>query len=496
MLKMFFAALIAFLVAGGRVFAQTGSITIALAANVNTLDPEMTATVGTDLSVLSHIYPALMLRGADLKLQPALATSWTAVNDTTWDFKLQPGAAFANGEELNADAVKWNLDRVRDPKVNARIKAWFDAISAVDIVSPTELRILTSAPYPTLPDQLSMFFLLPPQWSATHKPASETMSGGRYAISENVPGDHITLHANPGYWGEKPAIATVNFRIIPEAASRVAALEAGEVDLVTGIPPSELAHIKADGRAMAGAIPSTRTMFMKFNTELKPLDDRLFRQALNYAIDKDAIAQAIFSGTTRPSACQLLTSDYFGFNPDLRAYPFDPDKARALLKQAGVAPGTKLQMDVPVGVYLQGQDVAQAVASELGDIGLDVNITEMDFGAFMNKYLKARALAQTSLLTYAWPTLDAGGVLALTTSATNYGYYHNADYDSLVTQGLATADPVQRRAIYAKATKLYCDEAAALFLFPQPATYGTSKRVAWQARGDDWVRAWDMTLVR
>jgi len=493
-----FRRLLALLLAATPALAQPApqaiKVTIALAANVNTLDPAMTATVGTDLSVLSHIYPALLLRGPDLKLQPALATSWTAIGDTTWDFKLTPGAAFADGEPLDAGVVKWNHDRVRDPKINARIKAWFDTITSVDIISPTELHIVTAAPYPALPDQLSMFFLLPPKWTATHNPAAETLSGGRYAMAENVPGDHITLHANPAYWGEKPAIDTVIFRVIPEAASRVAALQTGEVDLITGIPPGDLARINADGRATAGAVPSTRTDFIKFNTEVKPMDSKAFRQALNYAVDKQGIADSIFAGDTKPAACQLLTEDYFGFNPALQPYPYDPARAKQLLQQAGIPQGTKLQMDVPVGVYLMGEDVAQAVAAELQDIGLDVTINEMDFGAFMNKYLKARALAQTSFLTYAWPTLDADGLLSLTTSKTPFGYYDNPEYDALIAQGRSTVDPAARRAIYAKATRLYCDEAGVLFLFTQPATYGTSKRVTWQARGDDWVRAWDLTL--
>lgn len=486
----FAAALLATVALPGLAKAETA--TIALAVNINTLDPHMSASFGSDLSLLSHVYPALILRGPDLKLQPALAKSWTPVNDTTWRFELVPGAKFANGEALDAKAVKWNLDRVRDPKVNARIKSWFDLVKDVRVIDPTTLEVETSAPFPAFADQLSMFFLLPPDWAATHNPATETMSGGPYQITENVPGDHITLKANPTYFGEKPAFDTAIFRTIPEPSSRIAALLAGEVDLITGVPPSELKRIKDSGKANSGATPSTRSVFIKFNTQKAPLDNKLVRQAMNYAVDKTAIGDSIFEGLAYISPCEILTPAYFGFNPDLKPYAYDPAKAKALLKQSGVNLSQPIEMDVPVATYLQGQEVAQVVAAQLGEVGLNVKITEMDFGAYMNKYLKSRTLAQTSLLTHGWPTIDADGQLTLLAPGNQYAYWDNAAFGKAVEAGRSTNDKAARLAAYKTATSIMCEEAPVLFLYAQPNTYGTSKRVVWQPRADDWVRAYDL----
>ena len=472
--------------------AQAKSVTIALGANVNTLDPHMTASVGTDMSVISHLYTPLDIRDPDLKLHPALAKSWKAVDDTTWRFELVSGAKFANGEPLDAEAVKWNFDRVRDPAVKARIASWFTLVKEVKVVSPTTIDIITSSPYPALADQLSMFFMLPPKWTATHKPAQEAMSGGPYALSENVPGDHITMKANPDYWGAKPEFDTVTFRIIPETSARIAALLTGEVDLITGIPTSELKRINASGKATAGAVSSSRSVFIKFNTEGAPLDNKLFRQALNYAVDKDSIAATIFDGKAEVSTCQVLSKDYFGYNPALKPYPYDPAKAKALLKQSGVTVSQPLELDVPTGIYLNASDVAQVVAGQLGEIGVPVKITEMDFSTYMAKYVGSHKLAPASFLTQAWPTLDADGLLTLFAPGNIYAYWQNADFGKLLDQGRATNDAAQRKAIYAKATALMCDEAPAIFLYVQPATYGVSKNVTWEPRGDDWVRAYDM----
>jgi peptide/nickel transport system substrate-binding protein len=468
-------------------------VTIALNVNVNTLDPHMTASVGSDLSVLSHIYPALVVRGPGMKLHPGIATEWSRVDEHHWRFTLTDKAVFADGETIDADVVKWNLDRVRDPKVNARIKAWFDLVKSVTVVSPTELTVETSAPYPALADQLSMFLLLPPKWAATHNPATETMSGGRYTMAENVPGDHITLKANPKWYGETPVFDTVVFRIIPESAGRSAALAAGEVDLVTGIPVSEVDRLAENPALKVGTVPSTRSVFIKFNTLKPPFDNKLVRQALNYAVDKEAIAQAIFGGKAQVSTCQVLSPSYFGYNPDLKPYPFDPDKAQALLKQSGVDLGKPIDLDVPTATYLQGDEVAQAVADQLSAVGLTVKIHEMDFGTYMNKYLRTKELAPASLLAQAWPTIDADGLLTLFAPGNAYAYWENAAFGDLLQKGRSTTDPAARQAFYKQATTLMCEEAPVIFLYVQPTTYGSAKRVTWAARGDDWVRAFDIT---
>lgn len=492
--KLKFALSAGLLLTAGSLQAETANLV--LSTTVNTLDPHMTASVATDLSVLSHIYPALVLRGPDMKLQPELATSWQPVNDTTWRFTLRPGAKFANGEPIDAEAVKWNLKRVQDPSVNARIRPWFNLVSDVRVISPTELEIITSKPYPALADQISMFFLLPPVWAASHNPAKETLSGGRYILKENVPGDHLLLTANPQYYGEKPAFDTVKFQIIPESSSRIAALQAGEASVITGIPTSELERIKKSNKADAGAVPSVRSVMIKFNTEKAPLDNKEVRQALNYAIDKQGISQALFNGQAPVSQCQVLTPAYFGYNPALEAYPYDPAKARELLKHSGANLTAPIELDVPVATYLQGNEVAQVVAAQLTELGLKVNINEMEFSTYMNKYLKTRELAATSLLAQAWPTLDADGLLTLFAPGNNYAYWDNAAFGQALEAGRSSLSPEVRDKAYQQATQIMCDEAPVIFLYAQPATYGIAKSVHWQPRGDDWLRAFDMTPVK
>jgi peptide/nickel transport system substrate-binding protein len=468
-----------------------GTLTIGLSSDVNTLDPHMTASIASDLSVLSHIYPALIRRGPDLKLVSDLATSWQIVDDNTWRFKLTPDAKFANGEKLDAEAVRWNFERVRDPKLNSRIKAWFGLIKDVVVVDPTTIDIKTSESYPALADQMSMFFLLPPKWANETNPATATASGGQYQMSERVPGSRIVLEANPSYWGEKPKFDKVVFQVIPEDAARSASLVTGEIDFTTKIPVTEVERLKSGGKVDAGAIPSARTAFLKINARKPPLNNKLFRQALNYAVDKEGITSALFHNLAEVSTCQVMSKDYFGYNPDLKPYPYDPDKAIELLQESGVDLSQQIELELPVGVYVQADEVTQAVASQFEAVGLNVKITELSFGSFMDKYLKAHDLAQLAFLTNSWPTLDADGMLSLFQPGNVYDFWDNDSFGTLVKAGRSSTDPNKRIESYKKATELMCEEAPVVYLYNQPVTYGVSSKLVWHARGDDWVRAGD-----
>ncbi len=471
---------------------NAADLTIALSNQVNTFDPHMTASVGSDLSVLSHIYPTLVLRGADLELHGSLATEWKLIDDNTWHFTLRDGATFSNGEPLDAEAVKWNLERVRNPELKARVAGWFTLVSEINVLSPTMLEVKTSSPYPAFVAQLSMFLLLPPVWASEHNPVTETMSGGPYVMDSVVPGESIVLKPNPNFFGDKAEFDKVTFRTIPETGSRIAGLLAGEVDLITGIPVTELDRINQSGQATAGAVNSTRSVMIKFNTTVPPLDNAKVRQALNYAIDKEGISAALFNGLAQPSQCQILSENYFGYNPDLKPYEYNPDKAMQLLSESGADLSQPIPFDVPVGVYLQGTEVAQVIAAQLADVGVNLQINEMEFSVYMNKYLQTKKLAATSLLAQAWPTIDADGLLTLFAPGNNYAYWDNADFGAALEEGRSSTDEAVRLTAYRKATDIMCDQAPAIFLYTQPATYAYSNDVTWTPRGDDWVRAFDM----
>jgi peptide/nickel transport system substrate-binding protein len=216
------------------------------------------------------------------------------------------------------------------------------------------------------------------------------------------------------------------------------------------------------------------------------------RQALNYAVDKEGLIAALLEGLdVQPSQGQILTKEYFGFNPDLKPYPYDVDKAKELMDAAGVG-NVDVEFDVPSGTYLLGSEIAQAIGGQLEEVGVKAKVTEMPFSVYMDKYLKQKDLAQMAYITQAWPTLDADGLLTLFESGNQYAYWDNADFSKLLDQARSTLDSNKRLDLYKQATAIMREDAPLIFLFPQPATYATSKKVQWSARPDDWVRVWDM----
>jgi peptide/nickel transport system substrate-binding protein len=478
--------------AAARAEAPDETLTIALSAPLVTLDPAQAVTVNTDLSIISDLYSPLLTRGPDLQLHGVLATDWHAEGDTTWVFHLRPGVSFPDGEPLDAAAVKWNIDRILAPQTDSRARVWYAPIKEVQAPGPTELRVITSAPFPALPAQFSMLFLLAPHWTATHQPAVEAMGTGPYDLVSYAPGDRLVLRAKPSA-DPKPDFDTVVVRSVTDTAARIAGLLAGELDVITDIPPSEIARINASGHAHAAASDTARAMMIKINTDKPPFKGNVaLRQALNYAVDKQSIVDSLYDGQATLSQCQVLSKFYTGFNPTLKPYPFDPAKARALVGQSGVPTPIHVELEVPVGRYLLAEDTSQVIAAQLQDVGFDVAIHQMDFAAWMQKYGPARDMGQLAILTQGWPTLDADGFLSLYDPANPAGYWNDPDFTTLIHQGRASMDPAQRETIYRQATARMCEQAPVIFLFNPKATYATSARVSWRARPDDWLRAFDV----
>lgn len=472
--------------------AHADTVNIALSAGVTTLDPQAATVVQTDLSVISHIYSPLVIRNADLSITGIIAETWKAIDDKTWEFDLRPGVKFPDGKPLDAAAVKWNFDYLLDPNHKTRVKDWYQLINKVQVLSPTKIRISTSAPFPGLVGQLTMFFLMDPDWVKDHNPSREAVGSGPYQLAEYVPGERIVLTPNKTYFGPRPDHDKVMFRMISEPAVRVAALLSGEVDLAMDIPPSDIERINQSKVAHAGWGQSSRSMILKLNNLKPPFSQSVkLRQALNYAIDRQGIIDAMYAGKGAVSKGQLPTPMYFGYNDQLKAYPFDPDKARKLIAESGLPQPITFDLQIPLGRYLMSSEIGQIIASQLEDVGLKVNIKEMEYATWSNAYTRGD-MGQSAFMGQAWPTLDADGLLGLYLPENPGAYWNDTTFANYVKMGQSTVDNTKRLEDYRQATERMRDQAPVVFLFSQPLTYAASNRYNWHVRGDDWVRVSDL----
>ena len=475
--------------------AQEPVVRISQGNDLATGDPHQTVTV-TDYNVLWHIYDALTRRDPAGEFAPWLATSWKTLNDTTWEFRLRPGVTFANGEPFDASAVKYNLERILDPKANLRVATWLKPISRVEVVNPSTVRIHTKEPFPTLVPQLATIFMVPPKYTAEDpgRLARQPVGTGPYRLVEWIKDDHVTLERRAGAWGKTPEIGTVIFRPIPEDGTRIAALLTGEVDLITNVPPTDTKRIAAASGKRVAVVPSNRGMLVLFNAEKPPFSDRRVRQAVNYAIDKDALVKSLFEGKTTPLDGQLVTPDYVGYNPTLKPYPYDPAKARQLLAEAGYPTGFQTSLDSPSGRYLLDKEVAQAVAGQLTQVGIRSEFHALEWGVYMAKLTKAHQLAPMALIGWAWPTFDAGGLLSLIKEGSPYSYYKSPEFNRLLNAANATMEVQKRRDLLHQAARVLHDDPPGAFLYREPNIYGLAERLVWKPTPDQTIWALDMRV--
>lgn len=451
---------------------------IAVGVDPDTLDPAGQTTT-TIANMVDYMVETLVTIDQEGKVLPMLAKSWTISADgLTYTFKLQEGVKFHDGKPFDAAAVKANLERILDPDVKVPIRAPYTPISKVEVVDPTTVKVILS--------KRSAALLAAFSWTTAgivspatiekgtegYKLVTKPVGTGPYIFKEYVKGSHLTVARNPDYWGKKPYYDTVNFRIVPEAATRESLLLAGQVDLIILPPIADIPALQKNPAVKVLLAPSDRTIFIAINTTKKPLDNPKVRQALNYAVNKEEIIKGVLFGAAdvldAPMAPSLI--GYCKTGP----YPYDPAKAKQLLKEAGI---TTLTLDfiAPTGRYVQDFQAAQAIAGYLKEVGVEAKLSTMDWPSYIATITKPKAENVTNLHLLGWAPayLDAAQqMLQFQTDqhppkglATTF--YSNSKVDELSAAALGETDPKKRDELYCQASKIIWDEAPWIFLWNQ-----------------------------
>jgi peptide/nickel transport system substrate-binding protein len=471
-------------VAASKPSDATGTLVIAQGTDVNTLDGHQTTTQ-SDWNAIQLIYEPLVRRDNDLKLGAALATSWKNIDDKTWEFKLRPNVKFTNGEAFDASAVKANIDRAIDPALKVKAAPWIAQIDRADVIDPLTVRIITKQPSPVLVENLTTLYIMSPQFFTGKGPEVVALGGpgtGPYILKEYIKDDHLTVERNPDYTDRSFPIKTITFRAIPDAATRVSALLAGEVLVAVNVPPAASARLTGDVAKVTA--PSSRGIYIQMDTTKPPFTDKRVRQAMNYAVDKDSLVKNVLDGSGKVLDGQILSPEYFGYNPNLKPYEYNPDKAKQLLAEAGVTTPLTIDFQTPQGRYLLDKELAEAASGQMAKVGIDAKVQILEFGNFMDRLTKDKTLGPIWLLGYSFPTLDADPQLSWYESASAHSRWKNDEFETLLQQGRVEMDPAKRKDIYYRATALMREEAPTIFLHQQYDIYGVSKKLDWTPRVD------------
>jgi peptide/nickel transport system substrate-binding protein len=474
--------------------AQGSRIIIAQGGGPTNLDP-LKEQVGPMMNVWTLLFDGLTRQSAGGEVVPALATEWKAVSDTVWEFKLRSGVKFHNGEAFDADAVKFTLERILDPKRASQAKSRLQKLQKVEVVDPMTVRIHTNGPDPTVVAGLAWAFIVPPKYSQGHDEsylAQHPVGTGPFKFERWRQGEFIELAANTEYYSKRPKVSGVTIRQIPDDATRVASLMSGETHIIVQVPPDMIDALKKNPQASVASIGALMALVIEFDTVRGLLQDKRLRQAINYAIDKESLVRDLLGGQGTPLAGQILTPGAFGFNPALKAYPYDPERAKQLLKEAGHPDGIDLNLVTSVGRYIADREIAVAIAGQLAKVGIRVNVTPEEWGVFV-KRLRGNQLGP--MFQIGWYNYgDAAFALTHFTSTSTFGVYQrNTEFDELVQKGRTLTDQEERKKIYAKATKMMFEQAPAAFLLQLPAVYGVSSKVTgFTPRPDE---RWDLSDV-
>jgi peptide/nickel transport system substrate-binding protein len=501
---------IALLVVPGLAWAAPqGKVVIAQGVDPTTLDTQNQQETPASV-VASHLFDTLVERDQNLRLVPALAAEMPKlVAPTTWEVKLRRGVKFHNGEEFDAESVKFSLERV---KSGLRASSTFRLIDRVDIVDSHTVRVQTSKPWPTFTTimgfrQASMY---PPKAYAGKDStfiSRNPIGTGPYKLVRWSKDEEIVLEANDQYWRGAPRIKTVVFRPIPDDAVRVAALQNGEIDVAVNIPPHLAGIIANHPKIFLSTAPSIRTLQLMFVTHeydaqhklVGPYKgvltaDKRVRQAIAYAIDVDEIIKGVLDGKAVRTAT-MLTSLHFGYDASLKPIRQDLGKVKQLLTAAGFPSGMDLTLNSPQGRYVRDKEVAEAVTGQLNKAGIRTQLKTYEFVNYLNNLVYVHKPGPVWLIGWGTPTVDAETVYGpLFRTGSNLGNYHNPDFDGMVDQAQTQMDEKQRLATYHRINKLWIEEMPAVPLYQQVDLYGASKRLNWKARSDELIKAYDMSL--
>lgn len=516
-------ALTAALLAGN---ASAAELRIGTAAEPSSLDPHY-HNLTPNNTIRRHIFESLVDQDAKQRLIPALAESWRTIDDKTWEFKLRKGVKFHDGSEFTAQDFVYTLCRIPNVANSpSSFTLYTKGVDSVETPDPYTIIIKTAAPYPLLPVEMTTFGIISAKAAGGEKvtfdkagckaeswPSTQAFNDGTLAVgtgpfklAEYRKGERIVIDRNPDYWGQKPEWEKVTFRPITSEGPRVAALLAGDVDMVDEPPLQDLERLRKDPKVSVVETLSNRIIYMALDQAEKtptvkgtdgknPLRDIRVRQAMSLAIDREAIVKRIMNSTAEPAA-QLLAPGLFGTNPSLK-YAYDTKRAKELLAEAGYPNGFELTIGTPNDRYINDEKIAQAVAQMFSRIGIK---TQVD-AATVNVFFSRRNKGEFSVFLGGWSaaTGEASSPLKSLVATrikekgfgpTNYTSYSNPNLDELLTKALATVDDKQREQLLADAMKVAVDDIALVPLHYEVTSWAMRKGLGYEPRADQYTLAY------
>lgn len=466
---------------GTETGSQGGSITISVGPEIPVFDPQLAtglANVGiTNLVIEVLVYPDPETG----EPTPGLAESWEPLEGgSVWRLNLRQGVEFTDGTPFDAEAVKFNLDRILDPATESPFRGRLSAVEEVLVVDDHTVDIQLTGPFGPfirLLGEPGIGMNSPAQVDALGADyPTDPIGTGPFILDSFTPGQGAVLVANEDYWGGRPLLDEVRTLPIPDDPARVVALEAGDVQLIYNVPSQDLARLEDNPDLELLQAPGARAIELNINHSVEPFDDVRVRQALHHAIDKQALNETVFAGLAEVST-SFFTSRAFGYS-EQEPYEYDVERARELLAEAGYPDGFETRLSYGEGLYLSSPEVAQTLQAMLGEAGIVVELEPIESATFLSDFYKPASENPYELAISGISNgpLDAwkgtqhyhGTRSGFISDGSNQMFYSNPDVDAALDTGETSADPEVRAEAYAEAQRLLWEDAVTVPLYIQP----------------------------
>jgi peptide/nickel transport system substrate-binding protein len=448
---------------GGGGGGEGGTLVAAVSAQPDQFDPHVSTAYPT-FQVLENVYDTLVVPGAeDLTMEPSLAESWqTSEDGLTWTFALRDDVTFHDGSEFDSADVVYSYNRIIDEELSNSFR--FQNVASVTADGPQTVVIALTQPTPNLLERIGSFkgmAILPEGAADQVDLTTEAVGTGPFQL-ESSDASSTVLTAYEDYWGGAPSISGVEFRYITEPAAALTALQNGEVQWTDNIPPQQIESLQGDDSIELQTTPSVDYWYMSMNYARPPFDNRDVRRAISFAVDREAVAEAAWFGAAQPNQTAIPEDSFF--HTDYAPFDRDPDQARQLLAQAGVQ--TPLTMGLMVtDEFPETITAAQVIASQLGEVGIEVNIETLDFATWLDR----QGQGDFDAFLLGWlGNLDPAAYYQeqhQTDGPNNYQEYSNPQVDQLLQQGATETDDDARKQAYDQAAQLIVDDVSYLYLY-------------------------------
>jgi peptide/nickel transport system substrate-binding protein len=475
--------------------APAGRIVVAQTSDVLTLDPRLdTSPIG--LNVFQNVFDQLTKIEADGSVAPLMASKWESSPDLKiWTFTLRPGQSFHDGSKVTIDDVIFTYKSIM-ADAKSPVRAYLTKITAMEKVGTDQLKFTLDAAWAPFPRQVSLVSIVPQ--AAVEKLGPEAFAkapvgSGPFRVVRWSKDEAVELAAFETYWDGSPKVKTVIFKPVPSEASRAAALISGELDIVPGLPPTLVDRLSSAKGVTIEKVAANRMPYLGMNLENPVLADARIRRAMDMAIDRNAITAKLLRGLGVASG-QLPAPVTFGYDAAIKPVAFDPEKAKALIKEAGYK-GEKIVFQYPNNRVAFGEQVAQTVAGYFNAVGLNVELQGMEYAAFFPLWTqrKMSALYMSSF----GPSIMDSDLIAqfFYETGPSRGYFDDKEANALSLAQRAEPDQEKRKAIFSKLWKLSLEQAPYLPLYNEVQAYGVRDTVKWKPRADERIPLKDAVVT-